>query len=137
MNILAAMMMIVRSGFWRKTVIEHLVLWYLRRRGGHFNCGKFGVAKIVRVEPSGFTEALASLCHEQWSGWMRYLFGFGGTIHPGDQFLIDKEHMNRWLRQMNTPYDELSELEKMSDGKEALKFIRLMERYGLVKVGKK
>lgn len=119
-----------------KRIVEYLILWYLRHRGGHFEHGKSCVVKITRVKSSKFVEELSSLCHEQWSGRMRHLFGFGGTIHPGDRFLIDKEHMDRWMRQMNTPYDELPELEKISDCKEALKFIRLMERYGLVKVGK-
>lgn len=118
-----------------RRIIEHLILWYLRYRGGYFEHGKFGVVKITRVKSSKFVEELSSLCHEQWSDWMKHLFKFG-TLSPSGEFIIDSIQVSRWLRQMNTPYDELPELEKISDCKEALKFIRLMERYGLVKVGK-
>lgn len=73
-------------------------------------------------------EALAALCHEQWSGWMQYLFSkceFGG-----DQVQIPSWAVERWQRQMTTPYAKLSEEEKNSDRKEADKFIKLLEDSG-------
>lgn len=63
-------------------------------------------------------ERLAALCHEQWSGWMRYLFEHCSLIP--ESFVI------RWKRQMNTPYTELSEEEKESDRKEADRFLTLL-----------
>lgn len=72
-------------------------------------------------------EALAALCHEQWSGWMRHLFskstpnGWGGELIPGWA-------VNRWMRQMNTPYEKLSEEEKESDREEADRILALLAK---------
>lgn len=71
-------------------------------------------------------EAIASLCHDQWSDWMVYLFS-KCTMPPDGDMIIPKELVARWLRQINTSYDMLSEEEKNSDRKEADKFIRLIE----------
>jgi hypothetical protein len=66
-------------------------------------------------------EDLADLCHEQWSGWMRYLFRFGIQNDDGT-FTIGADQVTRWQRQMQTCYADLSESEKESDRKEADKF---------------
>jgi hypothetical protein len=68
-------------------------------------------------------EALAELCHEQWSGWMEYLFSKCSL--EGDPQRIPDWALKRWTRQMNAPYSELSEEEKDSDRREADKFIAL------------
>ena len=71
-------------------------------------------------------EKLAELCHEQWSGWMRYLFSF--TSAPlGGAFVISASLVKRWKRQMSTPYSELSEEEKDSDRKEADRVLKILE----------
>lgn len=78
-------------------------------------------------------EKLAALCHEQWSGWMKYLFSkcdFGmGTVLSALEngcAIISKVYVDRWMKQMNTPYKDLSEEEKESDRIEADKIIKLM-----------
>lgn len=78
-------------------------------------------------------EALADLCHEQWSGWMRHLFSKCGYVTPSledrnnelteGEAIIPLEFVKRWRRQLSTPYADLSEEEKDSDRKEADKFI--------------
>jgi hypothetical protein len=79
-------------------------------------------------------ESLAGYAHEAWSGWMKYLFeksltgSSGNSILPGSA-LIPKSLVNRWRRQMKTPYDELPENEKDSDRKEALRMLRIVEPY--------
>ncbi len=70
-------------------------------------------------------EKLANLCHEQWSGWMKYLFS-KGTFLPDGNFVIPKWAVDRWQRQMNTTYLDLSEDEKDSDRNEAQIFIDLL-----------
>ena len=76
-------------------------------------------------------EQLAEYAHNQWSGWMKYLFSKcempihntqGGVIIP--QWAVE-----RWMRQMNTEYKNLSEEEKESDRKEADGMILIMEKY--------
>lgn len=72
-------------------------------------------------------ERLAGLCHKQWSGWLKYMFGkclkkANGTL------LIPEWAVTRWLRQAYTPYNKLSSQEKDSDRKEADKFITLLKQ---------
>ncbi len=77
-------------------------------------------------------EELSKLCHEQWSNWMKYLFSkCKDEWHPIYRFktgnlIIPKEFVDRWTRQMNTEYKDLSEEEKESDRKEADKFLTII-----------
>jgi hypothetical protein len=70
-------------------------------------------------------ERFADLAHESWSGWMRYLFGkcVSSPEYDGD-VLIPAGLVDRWGRQMRTPYAELPEREKESDREEARKYLR-------------
>ena len=76
-------------------------------------------------------EKVAELCHSQWADWMDYLFEKSIPYKPGEvqnyegSLIIPKWAVDRWKRQTNTPYTELSEDEKESDRKEADKFIAL------------
>ncbi len=70
-------------------------------------------------------EKLASLAHEQWSGWMEYLFS--KTISSSDgSAIIPQEYYERWKRQMITPYSSLPDNEKESDRLEADRVIELL-----------
>ena len=76
-------------------------------------------------------EPLADLVHEQWSGWMRYLFSKCRefTNASGEQEVaIPQWAVLRWRRQMQTAYNDLPEDEKASDRTEAHKFIELIGR---------
>jgi len=63
-------------------------------------------------------EKLAELEHKQWSHWTKYLL-----LEKHD----DKDR-ERWLVQMNTEYNDLSEREKDSDRKWADKVIKLIKK---------
>ena len=79
---------------------------------------------------SEFRERLAELCHDQWSGWMKYMLHEDrGALLSTPAWVINTESFKRWSRQMNTPYAELSEKEKESDRNEADKFIALVEEF--------
>lgn len=73
-------------------------------------------------------EQLAALAHEQWSGWMRYLFELS-YHHDDGAVIIPAVHVTRWMRQMATPYVQLSEREKDSDREEADKVLALIGVY--------
>ncbi len=83
-------------------------------------------------------EALAEYAHEAWSGWMKYLFSkgeFGWADGPVEAnrraervWMMPQWAVERWQRQMNTPYAELSEEEKESDREEADKMLAIMRR---------
>lgn len=70
-------------------------------------------------------ERLADLCHRQWSGWMAYLFEKSLDREDG-AVVIPAWAVERWRRQVATPYAELSEEERESDRKEADRFIALI-----------
>ena len=70
-------------------------------------------------------EALADLCHTQWSGWMEYLFGKGEFNEDGT-WTMPAWAVERWQKQMKTPYSELSEGEQDSDRTEADKFLEVI-----------
>lgn len=71
-------------------------------------------------------EALANLAHEQWSGWMRYLFA-KGVFNSDGTWTMPKWAVDRWQRQADTSFESLSESEQDSDRKEADKFIKVFE----------
>ena len=79
-------------------------------------------------------ELLADYAHSSWSSWMKYLFS--KTYPMYEQFdkengdvVIPKECVDRWKRQMETAYKDLSEKEKDSDRKEADKMIHIMKDF--------
>jgi len=59
-------------------------------------------------------EALAAYAHDAWSGWLRHMLSFSD-----DNGKLSQEKVDRWIRQMNTPYSELPEEERESDRREA------------------
>ena len=87
------------------------------------------------IDYKNLEEALAELCHSQWSGWMKYLFSHCGEqvkFEEGEHFktgnmVIPKWAVERWGRQMTTDYDFLSAEEQESDRVEARKFIKLIQ----------
>ena len=83
--------------------------------------------RALRQDPQ--VEALAALAHEQWSGWMRYLFAQCPELYTGSR-LIPVEWATRWVRQMKTPYAELSETEKDSDRTEARRVLAVLAAAG-------
>jgi hypothetical protein len=60
-------------------------------------------------------DLLAEIQHEIWSHWMKYMFSI--CIENGEEgfVTIPKEKVNRWKRQLNTLYKDLSPDEKLSD----------------------
>jgi hypothetical protein len=61
-------------------------------------------------------ERLAALEHEQWAHWTRYLLDH-----------LTPENVERWRRQIDTPYERLSEPEKESDREWADRVLKLVE----------
>lgn len=60
-------------------------------------------------------ESLARCIHERiWSGWMTYMFS-KGTHNPDGSWTLPKEFVDRWTRQVHTPYVLLPDSEKTSD----------------------
>lgn len=72
-----------------------------------------------------FREVIASLCHEQWSGWTGYQFS-KGTFNEDGTWTMPAWAVKRWTRQMNTLFPDLSEEEKNNDRIEADRFLAII-----------
>lgn len=73
-------------------------------------------------------EELASLMHGIWCGWRCYVVA-RSTLNSDGTMTTPAWAVKRWGRQINTPYDELSEEEKDSDRKQADKVLALIEKH--------
>jgi hypothetical protein len=71
-------------------------------------------------------EQLAALEHEQWAGWMNYLFEKSNENEDGS-VVIPAALVSRWKRQMETSYVDLTEDEKESDRAIADKVIKILD----------
>lgn len=71
--------------------------------------------KVVEDE---LTEELADLEHKQWIHWMEYLIDN-----------ITDENIEKWKKEIKTPYKELSEKGKDSDREWARKAIGIMQQH--------
>lgn len=71
-------------------------------------------------------EKLASIEHERWAHWQKYLHTTC-TPNPDGSLTIPAELVERWNRQINTPYTLLSEKEKQSDRDQVARYLPLIE----------
>lgn len=70
-------------------------------------------------------EKLSDYEHDRWSRWQKHLFSKCKTNSDGS-LTIPKEFVDRWTKQMNTKYDDLSEEEKNKDRKEAVRILKCL-----------
>jgi hypothetical protein len=81
-------------------------------------------------------ERLAALQHEIWAHWMRFMLAQGCyrelELDGKAQrvWIMPEEKRVRWGRQMNTPYEALSEHERGSDREQADKILALLAEEG-------
>ena len=96
-----------------------------------------------RLDGEKLREGLASYAHDAWSGWMKYMFEKGqyrGQFKTGSEgeieivWIMPAWAVERWRRQMNTPYADLPDSEKESDRLEADRMIEVIDRTPLVGV---
>jgi hypothetical protein len=66
----------------------------------------------------------AAVEHEIWSSWMFYMFTRGDYDNMG-RWIMPKEFVDRWTKQLETPYSELSEQEQKSDIEQVYKHLYL------------
>lgn len=89
---------------------------------------------VRRLDGMAAREALAEYAHEAWAGWMKYLFS--KCVTEPHQTHIEQEMVcilpawavERWQRQMNTPYVDLPDDEKESDRLEADRILEILDR---------
>jgi hypothetical protein len=80
---------------------------------------------------SKLLEDLAELEHSQWAHWTKYMLDRLEQLEKeqdaNDPYKVQKQIKN-WRRQIDTPYDKLSEKEKDSDRKWAGKVLECIVR---------
>lgn len=72
------------------------------------------------------SQVFADYVHKSWSKWMRYLFQ-QSTRNEDGTVTIPKEFVDRWTRQMDTNYEDLSASEQLSDIDEAYEIIAIFD----------
>lgn len=72
---------------------------------------------MTETEQTKIIEKLAELEHEQWSHWTRYLLNN-----------YTSKNIVKWTKQIETPYNQLSEREKESDREWARKALNICSR---------
>ena len=83
-------------------------------------------------EQNDLRTALARYAHDQaWAGWMKYMFSKckpmqNRELDEPEGLFIPFNFVQRWTRQMNTPFDELPEKECKSDFDEADKILKII-----------
>ena len=70
-------------------------------------------------------DALASVEHERWSHWQRYVHE-QATPQPDGSLLVPVHLVKRWEKQINTDYSSLSEREKESDREQVRKYLPII-----------
>ena len=65
---------------------------------------------------------LADMAHEVWAHWMRYLFSVCIQNDDGS-VTIPADKAERWKRQMDTNYHDLTEREQKSDISQAEEYL--------------
>ena len=79
----------------------------------------------MKVDKEQF-EQLADVQHQIWSHWMQYMFT-QGEFAPDGSWFMPQEKVERWMRQMSTPYPALTEREKESDRHQVEKVLEVLE----------
>lgn len=75
-------------------------------------------------------EKFASMEHDRWARWQKHLhsklYPIGNNYPNPHLLVLPTELYQRWERQINTPYSELSEQEKESDRRETKPYFDLL-----------
>jgi hypothetical protein len=67
---------------------------------------------------------LAAHEHEQWAHWTKYMLKQLGWYGQGE---VTNKHVKRWIRQIETPYNQLPKDETMSDRTWAIKTFNIIK----------
>lgn len=77
---------------------------------------------------SELMEELAAIEHERWADWMRYLFSKAVPNAYTKNLSIMTNDIERWERQIATPYADLSEEDKEKDREQVRRYLPLFEQ---------
>lgn len=81
--------------------------------------------KQIKAKLDRMLDALAAIEHQRWSHWQRYMHD-KGKVQPDGSLLIPSDLVERWERQLETPYASLSESEKESDRDQVRRYLSII-----------
>ena len=88
------------------------------------------IKNFIEETEKEFIEAGANIEHDRWARWQKYMFSKGdvvtGTRVCKEDFVLPKEFVDRWFRQIDITYSKLSKEEKESDRKETRNYLPLL-----------
>ncbi|MBK8773201.1 MAG: hypothetical protein IPM06_22600 [Rhizobiales bacterium] len=84
---------------------------------------------LTESERDDLVIALADVQHEIWAHWMRYMFTQGKTDFITGDWTMPVAKADRWKRQMDTPYADLTSQERKSDIEQAEKVIAVLREW--------
>ena len=67
-------------------------------------------------------ETLASIEHERWAHWQRYMHS-KADLQADGSMVIPAELVAQWARQIDTPYNDLSPDEQESDREQVRRYL--------------
>jgi len=73
------------------------------------------------------TDELAEVEHERWAHWQKHMHSKGKRQADGS-LILPAASVQRWERQIDTPYAALTESEKESDRDQVRKYLPLIVR---------
>jgi hypothetical protein len=83
---------------------------------------------ILEEDRSDIREQLAALEHDQWAHWTQHMLQvLFPQLFDGSQAPYPHPSVKRWLSQIRTPYEALSEEEKASDRHWADKVLEILD----------
>lgn len=82
---------------------------------------------VQRLREPELLETLAAAEHERWAHRQRYLHE-QCIPGPDGSLTIPADLVRRWIDQMGTPYDNLTEAEKASDREQVARYLSLVEQ---------
>lgn len=95
-------------------------------------CAGTGLKKVSPMPDTKTTmeerllEKMAAIEHERWAKWQKYMHSRILPTEHDSLMQIGSEWVERWNRQINTPYSELSEAEKESDREQVRPYLALL-----------
>ena len=86
---------------------------------------KSDASALIAEEEKALTEQCARIEHARWSKWQSYLHSKCVKNDDGS-LTIPAELVTRWQKQIDTPYEELTEKEKDSDREQVQAYLPLI-----------
>jgi len=81
--------------------------------------------EFIERKHTDLFEELADIEHQRWADWQKYLHSLCDR-NPNGSLTIPSFFVKQWERQIETPYDALSEKEKESDRDQVRRYWKII-----------